>query len=58
VAHTCNPSYSGGLWFKANPRQIVCETLSPKNPITKRAGEMAQVVGPMFKPQCHTKERV
>jgi hypothetical protein len=43
--HACNPSYSGGrdledLW------QIVPETLSGKNPITKRAGRVAQVEGP------------
>jgi hypothetical protein len=40
VAHTCNPSYSGGRnqehpgW--SQPRQIVHETLSWKNPITKK----------------------
>jgi hypothetical protein len=29
---------------------IVCETLSHKNPLQKRAGGMAQGVGPEFKP--------
>jgi hypothetical protein len=40
VAHTCNPSYSGGRvrrWqFEARPRQIVCKTLSGKNPSQKK----------------------
>jgi hypothetical protein len=29
----------GGLWFEANPEQIVCETLSRKNPSQKRLVE-------------------
>jgi hypothetical protein len=55
VAHTCNPSYSRGrdqedhslkpVW--ANSSQ---DTIS-KNTITKRAGGVAQGVGPEFKPQ-------
>jgi hypothetical protein len=36
---------------QSQPRQIVCETLSPKNPSQKRAGRVAQVVDPEFKPQ-------
>jgi hypothetical protein len=34
-----------------NPRQTVCKTLSQKNPSQKRAGRVAQGVGPEFKPQ-------
>jgi hypothetical protein len=32
VAHTCNPSYSGGrgLQFKTGPRKIALETLPQK----------------------------
>jgi hypothetical protein len=44
-AHACNPSYSGGLQFKASPRQIVHETLSQKYPTQKRAGGVAQGEG-------------
>jgi hypothetical protein len=45
---------SEGLQFKASSRQIVCEPLSKKkkkNPLQKRAGGVAQGVGPEFKPQ-------
>jgi hypothetical protein len=38
---------------QSQPRQIVQETLSQKNPSQKRAGEMAQCVGPEFKHQYH-----
>jgi hypothetical protein len=57
VAHTCNPSYSGGRDqedYGSNPAgQIVCETLSQKNPSQTRAGGVALGVGPEFKPQNH-----
>jgi hypothetical protein len=36
---------------QSQPRQIVCETLSQKNPSQKMAGGEAQGVGPEFKPQ-------
>jgi hypothetical protein len=36
--------------------QIVCEPLPRKNPTQKRAGEVAQGVGPEFKPQYHKKK--
>jgi hypothetical protein len=50
VAHTCNPSYSGGRDQEdRGSRQI--NTLSQKKPITKRTGGVAQGVGPEFKPQ-------
>jgi hypothetical protein len=35
---------------RSQPGQIVCETLSQKNPIQKRAGGVVQDVGPEFKP--------
>jgi hypothetical protein len=56
VAYACNSSDSegrdqeDGSW--SLPRQIVHETLSQKNPSQeKRAGGVAQGVGPDFKPQ-------
>jgi hypothetical protein len=38
VAHTCNPSCSGGReqGDGSQPRQIVCEILSQKNPAQKK----------------------
>jgi hypothetical protein len=48
---------SAGLQFKASPWQIVQETQSRKNPSQKRAGRVAQGVGPEFKPQCHQKKK-
>jgi hypothetical protein len=38
-------------------RQIVCETLSQKNPSLKGAGGVAQGVGPEFKPWYHKKKK-
>jgi hypothetical protein len=57
VAHACNLSDSGGLQFKANPRQIVCETLSRKHPSQRKGRGVAQGVGPEFKPQYCKKEK-
>jgi hypothetical protein len=61
VAHTCNPHYSGGRdqeeHIGTQPREIVHKTLSQKNPSQKRAGGMAQGVGPEFKPQYHKKKK-
>jgi hypothetical protein len=37
---------------QSQPRQIVLETLSQKNPLQKRTGGVAQGAGPEFKPQC------
>jgi hypothetical protein len=39
------------------PRQIVHETLSRKYPTHKRAGGVAQCVGPEFKPGYHKKKK-
>jgi hypothetical protein len=54
VAYACNPSYSGGREqeeaVQSHPGQIVLETLCRKNPSQKRAGGVAQGVGPEFKP--------
>jgi hypothetical protein len=36
---------------QTQPKQIVHETLSWKNPSQKRGGGVAQCVGPEFKPQ-------
>jgi hypothetical protein len=61
VAHACNPSYSGGRdqedRYLKLARQIVCETLSQKNPAQKRDGGVVQVVGPEFKPQYQKKKK-
>jgi hypothetical protein len=56
VAHSCNPSYSGGsirrIEVQSQPRQIVGETLfQKKKNHKKRAGRMAQGVDSEFKPQ-------
>jgi hypothetical protein len=48
---------------QSQPRQILCETLSGKNPSqnwkkkTKRAGRMTQGVDPEFKPMYHTPKK-
>jgi hypothetical protein len=60
VAHTCDPSYSGvrdqedHRSMPAWANQIVLENLSWKHPSQKKADEVAQGVGPEFKPQYHT----
>jgi hypothetical protein len=51
MAHTCNPSYTGGR------DQEDCKTLSWKNPPQKRADGVVQGVGPEFKPQYHKKKK-
>jgi hypothetical protein len=38
---------------RSQPRQIVHETLSRKNPSQKRVGGVAQSEDPEFKPQYH-----
>jgi hypothetical protein len=53
VAYACNPGYSRGGeqedgMLEASPEQIV---LSQKNLSQKRAGGVAQGVGPQFKSQ-------
>jgi hypothetical protein len=60
VAHTYNPSYSGGT------DQENCSSVSPGNslqdpiskiPNTKRAGGVTQGIGPEFKPQYHREKK-
>jgi hypothetical protein len=42
--------------IQSQPGKIVPTTLSQQNQSQKRASEVAQVVGPKFKPQYHTKQ--
>jgi hypothetical protein len=42
---------------RSQPKQIVHKTLSQKNSSQKMAGEVAQGVGPEFKPQYHKKKK-
>jgi hypothetical protein len=45
------------ILVQSQSRQIVCETLSQKNSThKKRAGGVAQGVGPEFKPKYHKKK--
>jgi hypothetical protein len=44
------------ITVRSQPGQIVCETLSQKNPSQKRAGGVAKGVGPEFKPQYYKKK--
>jgi hypothetical protein len=63
VAHTCNPSYSGGreirrIVVRSQPGQIVRDSLSQKkNPSQKKAGGVAQDVGPEYKPQYNQEKK-
>jgi hypothetical protein len=55
VAHAYNPSYSGGRdqevrGLKPAQANVLSDPTS-KKPITKRAGGVADDVGPKFKPQ-------
>jgi hypothetical protein len=57
VALTCNPSYSGGrdqetCSSKPDRANISKDPISKKPSQKKRTGEVAQGVGPEFKPQC------
>jgi hypothetical protein len=56
VAHTYNPSYSGdtdqvGSQFEASPGKQFLRPYLKKTPSQKKAGGVAQGVGPQFKPQ-------
>jgi hypothetical protein len=48
---------SGGWQLEASQDKIIYEILSRKNPSQKRAGGVAQGVGPEFKPWCCKKEK-
>jgi hypothetical protein len=45
------------MTIQSQPGQIVCETLSQKNPSRKRTGGVAQGEGPKFKPQYRKKKK-
>jgi hypothetical protein len=55
VAHTYNPSYSGGrnqeTEVRSQPGIIIHKILSQISLSQKRAGRVAQGIGPEFKPQ-------
>jgi hypothetical protein len=54
-----DPSYSGGSggsWFKASLGKYFLSPYLEKNPSQKRAGGVAQSVGPEFKPQHQKKD--
>jgi hypothetical protein len=60
VGYACNPSYSGGRdqedpGLKPDLANILQDPIS--NPSQKRAGGVAQDVGPEFKPQYHQKKK-
>jgi hypothetical protein len=61
VAHTCDPSYCGGRDQEGHgSKPAQANTLRgpiSKIPNTKRAGGVAQSVGPEFKPQYHIKKK-
>jgi hypothetical protein len=42
---------------RSQPRQIVLETPSQKNPSQKRAGGVIQGASPEFRPQCRQKKK-
>jgi hypothetical protein len=50
-------SESRRITVQSQPGQIVHETLYRKNPSQKRAGGVAQGVGPEFNPQYHTQKQ-
>jgi hypothetical protein len=61
VAHTCNPSYSGGR-DQEDSSSEPAQANSSQNPIlkisiTKKAGGVAQGKGPEFKPKYHKKNK-
>jgi hypothetical protein len=61
VAHTCNPSYSGGSDQQdggSNSAQANnLQDPSLKKPFTQRTGGVAQSEDPEFKPQDHKKKK-
>jgi hypothetical protein len=60
MAHTCNPSYSGGRDQEDRGLKPAHANSSRdpilKKPSQKRAGGVVQGVGPEFKPQYHQKK--
>jgi hypothetical protein len=45
------------LWFETSPGKEFARPSLGKNPSQKRAGGMAEGVGPEFKPQHHQKKK-
>jgi hypothetical protein len=62
MAHTCNPSSSGGRDQEDRGLKLAQANSSQdpisKIPITKSAGGVPLGEGPEFKPQCHKKDRL
>jgi hypothetical protein len=56
LAHAYNPR-SGGSLFEASPGKYFVRLHLEKNPSQERAGEIAQGVGPEFKPQYYKKKK-
>jgi hypothetical protein len=61
MAHTCNPSHSGArdqedCGSKSAQVNSLQDPISKKS-ITKRAGAVAEGLGPEFKLQCHKKKK-
>jgi hypothetical protein len=61
VSLSCNSSYSGGRdkedCIQSQPREIICDSLSQKNPSQKRTGGMVPGVDSEFKLYyCKTKQ--
>jgi hypothetical protein len=63
VSHTSNHSYTGDRnledqgSIQSQPEETVHETLSQKQPITKKTDGLAQEIGPEFKLQYHKKQK-
>jgi hypothetical protein len=55
VAHACNPSYSGGT-DQEDHSSKPAQANSSQDPTQKRAGGVAQGVGPELKPQKSKKQ--
>jgi hypothetical protein len=61
VAHTCNPSYSGGRDQDCDSKPAQANSSQDpilKNDSQKRAGGVAQGEGPEFKPQYWEKKKM
>jgi hypothetical protein len=56
VAHACNPSYSG-VSNQEDHSSKPAWAKSYRDPSQKRAGGVAQGIGPKFKPQYHKKKK-
>jgi hypothetical protein len=62
MAHAYNPTYSGGreirrIVVQSQPWKIIHQTLFQQTPSQKRAGGMAQGIGPEVNLQYHNKTK-